>query len=63
MILLPLVSAVLVWKTISGGFGKTFGILYVEFLDLYEEGPTKTAWMMSSLNIGFVLGSKYNKHS
>ena len=41
---------------------KTFGILYVEFLDLYEKGPTKTAWILSSASVGFVFGSEYNNH-
>ena len=43
-----------------GGMFKSFGIFYVEYLDLYNQGPIKTAWIISSFSIAYVLPGNLN---
>ncbi len=49
------IAGVLWWNMMTGGFLKSYGLFYVEFLDLYGEGPTKTAWILSCFSIMYLV--------
>ncbi|KAK2164234.1 hypothetical protein LSH36_67g02052 [Paralvinella palmiformis] len=39
------------WNILIAGALKSFGVIYLEYLDLYQRGPVATAWMGFSFSI------------
>ena len=56
-----LYSKILLFSGISyaqillNGFIRSFGIIYVELLDVYQEGPLTTSWIPSSYAMAIMI--------
>ncbi|KAK2154398.1 hypothetical protein LSH36_269g04014 [Paralvinella palmiformis] len=47
--------AITFWNNLVSGTLKSFGVLYLEYLDLYQRGPVMTAWLGFSFSITITL--------
>ena len=48
-------AAITFWNNLVSGTLKSFGVLYLEYLDLYQRGPVMTAWLGFSFSITITL--------
>ncbi|KAK2141120.1 hypothetical protein LSH36_1157g00005 [Paralvinella palmiformis] len=48
-------TALFVWNTLLAGTMKSFGVIYLEFLELYQRGPVATAWMGCTFSLVLTL--------
>ena len=52
-------SALFTWNTLLAGTMKSFGVLYLEFLELYQRGPVATAWIGCTFSLVLTLMGKH----